>query len=379
MKNEPSCKRCGFAVQIAYNELMSTGKEEKQFNYGGQAVIEGVMMRGKRALSVAVRNPQGQIVVHTEPLNQAVYNGRLLKTPFLRGLVLLWDALGLGIKSLMWSADIAVQEEDENGEIDNESEAFSTPVKILTVMLSLSMSIGLFFVTPAWISGGVESWMERFVEPNVATYISHVVEGLVRLTFLIGYVSLIGLLDDVRRLYGYHGAEHKTINAYEAQDELTPLTVHEHPIEHPRCGTAFLLTVVLISIILFTLIPLDPLAQWLSPVNDIPVLGRIFTDEPRILARIVSRILLIPAIAGLAYEYIRWTAKHLDNPIVRIITKPNLALQKLTTKEPDEGMLEVAIAAFEVMMAYENGDTSVADEVIVIEDSEAEDAVIEGV
>ena len=331
-------------------------ENEKAFNYGGQAVIEGVMMRGSKALSVAVRNPQGDIVIHTEPLNQAVYGGRLMKTPFVRGLVLLWDALGLGIKALMFSADVALDEEDEDGdgeagEVSAEpSQAFSAPVQIGTVMLSLSMSIGLFFVLPAFLGGLVENWIGG---PR-ATFYSHIAEGAVRLLLLIGYVSLIALMEDVRRLYGYHGAEHKTINAWEANAELTPEVVATYPIEHPRCGTAFLLTVVVISIIMFTLIPLDPLEAIMHPI----------------LARILTRIALLPIVAGIAYEYIRFSAKHLDNPIIRLLTKPNLALQHLTTREPDLTMIEVAIAAFEKVVAYEKEGSTVADETIILASGE---------
>lgn len=330
--------------------------EEKQFNYGGQAVIEGVMMRGSRALAVAVRNPQGKIVIHTEPLNQAVYGGRLMKTPFVRGLVLLWDALGLGIKSLMFSADVSLMEEDDEKANPDDpadatpSDAFSTPVQVGTVLLSLTMSIGLFFVLPAFIGGLVEGWIG---EPN-GTLWSHIVEGFVRLALLIGYVSLIALMEDVRRLYGYHGAEHKTINAYEDGAELTPKVVATYPIEHPRCGTAFLLTVVVISIILFTLIPLEPLEVYMHPL----------------LARIVTRILLLPVVAGIAYEYIRFSAKHLDNPIIRVLTIPNLALQRLTTRPPDETMIEVAIAAFEKVVNYEQQqELDVADETVMLVES----------
>ncbi len=325
---------------------------EKPFNYGGQAVIEGVMMRGSKSLAVAVRNPEGGIVIHTEPLNKAVYGGRLMKTPFLRGLVLLWDALGLGIKALMFSADVALDEEDDDkqdkgeGDSAEPSQAFSTPVQIGTILLSLSMSIGLFFVTPAFVGGLAESWIGG---PN-ATFISHIVEGIVRLLLLVGYVTLIGQMEDVRRLYGYHGAEHKTINAYEAGAELTPKTVGTYPIEHPRCGTAFLLTVVIISIILFTLIPLDPLEAIMHPL----------------LARVLTRILLLPIVAGLAYEYIRFSAKHLDNPIIKLLTKPNLALQHLTTREPDDTMLEVAIAAFENVLEYEQQKGDVQEQTIVV-------------
>jgi uncharacterized protein YqhQ len=317
--------------------------ENKKFNYGGQAVIEGVMMRGSRSVAVAVRNPQNKIVIHIEPLNQAVYGGKLIKTPFVRGLVMLWDALGLGIKALMFSADVSADEEGSS----KPAEAFSKPVQIGTILLSLSMSIGLFFVLPAFLGGLVESWLGG---TQSATYWSHLAEGAVRLLLLIGYVSLIGLMEDVRRLYGYHGAEHKTINAYEAGAELTPAKVAQYPIEHPRCGTAFLLTVVIISIILFTLIPLEPLEAIMHPI----------------LARILTRIALLPIVAGLAYEYIRFSAKHLDNPIIKLLTKPNLALQHLTTKEPDETMLEVAIAAFESMMAYEQGEEPVIEQTVII-------------
>ncbi len=317
--------------------------ENKKFNYGGQAVIEGVMMRGSRSVAVAVRNPQQKIVIHTEPLNQAVYGGKLIKTPFVRGLVMLWDALGLGIKALMFSADVSADEEGS----DEPAEAFTKPVQIGTILLSLSMSIGLFFVLPAFLGGLVENWLGN---TQAATYWSHVAEGAVRLLLLIGYVSLIGLMEDVRRLYGYHGAEHKTINAYEAGAELTPANVAKYPIEHPRCGTAFLLTVVIISIIMFTLIPLEPLEAIMHPI----------------VARILTRIALLPVVAGLAYEYIRFSAKHLDNPIIKLLTKPNLALQHLTTKEPDETMLEVAIAAFESMMAYEHGEEPVVEKTVVI-------------
>ncbi|MBK9054084.1 MAG: DUF1385 domain-containing protein [Chloroflexi bacterium] len=296
-----------------------------QFNYGGQAVIEGVMMRGSKAFSVAVRDPNGTIVTHTEPLNANFYGGWFVRIPFLRGLTLLWDALGLGTKSLMFSAQVAIPEEerDETGDI------FSGPAQYGMVLLSLAMSIGLFFVLPAFLSQRVPLWLSWELSPLVI----NLMEGVIRLVLLVGYIWAIGLMPDVKRLYGYHGAEHKTINAYEAGAELTPASVARFPLEHPRCGTAFLLTVVLLSIILFTLLP--------------PV----FTQN--ILLRIVSRVLFIPIIAGIGYEFIRFTAKHQSNPFIRLITKPNLALQRLTTREPDEGMLAVAIVAFQQVLANE--------------------------
>ena len=187
------------------------------------------------------------------------------------------------------------------------------------------------------LSGGV---VEQWLDVSYASFISHVVEGAVRLTLLIGYIWGIGRLEDVKRLYGYHGAEHKTINAFEAGAELTPKTVANYPIEHPRCGTAFLLTVVVFSIILFTLIP----SSW--------VIYDSFAGA--IVTRIITRILLIPVVAGIAYEYIRWTAKHLDSRVVQTLIKPNLWLQHLTTRDPDESMLEVAIAAFKQVRIAED-------------------------
>jgi uncharacterized protein YqhQ len=174
--------------------------------------------------------------------------------------------------------------------------------------------------------------------------ISHVFEGIIRLGLLIGYISLIGLLPDIKRLYGYHGAEHKTINAYEAGAELTPASVARFPLEHPRCGTAFLLTVVVISIIFFSLLP---------PMS-LPV-------------RLLSRVLLLPIVAGVSYEYIRFTARYQDNALIRAITKPNLALQHLTTREPDEEMLAVGITAFKQVLNSEVITEPVAEQTPLIE------------
>lgn len=294
-----------------------------QFNYGGQAVIEGVMMRGSKALSVAVRNPQGEIVLHIEPLDARIYGGGLARIPFLRGLTLIWDALGLGIKSLMFSADVALVEEEAEPQA-KPAKAFEGPAQWGTILFSLSLSIGLFFLLPAFVAGLFERWL------GISHTWSNVVEGVVRLGLLVGYVWGISFMPDIKRLYGYHGAEHKTINAYEAGAELTPTSVARFPLEHPRCGTAFLLTVVVISILIYSLFPPMGLAL-----------------------RLLTRLLLLPVIAGISYEFLRFTAKHQANGLIRLITKPNLALQRLTTREPDLQMLEVAIAAFERVMAYE--------------------------
>jgi uncharacterized protein YqhQ len=287
---------------------------EKLPTYGGQAVLEGVMMRGVQTMAIAVRAPDQQIILHSQPLD-AQRRGRLMRIPFVRGLVGLWDALALGWKSLSFSASIA----------SGEQVKFEGPLAWVTMAISLTLGVGLFFLAPAALSQLVERVL------GINPWFGSLLEGLVRLGLITGYLWLIGFLPDVHRLFGYHGAEHKTINAFEAGAELTPASVVRFPLEHPRCGTAFLLTVVVFSILLFAL--LGPMPVW---------------------ARLLSRVLLIPVVAGLAFEYIRFTARHLSHPLVKLLVVPNLALQRLTTREPDARMLEVAIAAFNAMREKEN-------------------------
>jgi len=271
------------------------------------------MMRGSRSMAVAVRAPDERIVVHTRALGR-LYQGRFSRTPFLRGLLGIWDALGLGWQSLSYSANVAIGHEAQ----------FEGPIAWGTMAVSLVFGLGLFLLAPAGLAQAGEHWL------SLGALGSNLIEGGLRLAMVVGYLWLIGLMPDVKRLFGYHGAEHKTIHAYEAGAELTPQSVARFPLEHPRCGTAFLLTVVVFSIILFAL--LGPLPLW---------------------ERLASRLVLIPVVAGVAFEYIRLTARHLDNPLVRLLIAPNLALQRLTTREPDEHMLEVAIAAFQAMRAGE--------------------------
>ena len=290
--------------------------EDRIITYGGQAVIEGVMMRGQKAYAVAMRAPDGKIVIHTEKLAD-VYRSGITKVPFLRGVILLWDALGLGMRALTLSANTQT----------GEDEKLEGPALYMTLGLSLAMGIGLFFLLPAGIGGWVEHAM---AQTTSALWIGNLVEGVLRLLILIGYIWSIGFMPDIRRVFQYHGAEHKTINAFEAGAELTPEVVAKYPIEHPRCGTAFLLTLVLLSILVFTLLGPMPIV-W----------------------RLVTRVLFIPILAGIAVEYIRWTANHLNNPIVQWMIKPNLALQLLTTRPPDLEMLEVAIASFQSMRKAE--------------------------
>ena len=282
--------------------------------YGGQAVIEGVMMRGAQSVAIAMRAPDNNIVIHTEKLGK-IYKSKLIKIPFLRGLVLLWDALGLGTRALTTSANVQTGEDEQ----------LEGPVLYLTIGLSLAIAIGLFFLTPAAIGHLLHTYL------GWQAWLSNLGEGVVRIILLTGYIWVIGFLPDIRRVFSYHGAEHKTINAYEAGAKLTPESVNKYSIEHPRCGTAFLLTLVFLSILIFSA---------LGPMS--------------LAIRLISRILFIPVLAGIAYEYIRWTAKHMDSKIVKALIRPNLALQHLTTREPSLEILEVGIAAFNAMMRAEN-------------------------
>lgn len=287
--------------------------EDRLISYGGQAVIEGVLMRGRKACAMANRARDGSIVVKVTSLG-GIYQSKLAKIPLLRGLILLWDALGLGMRALTDAANLQT----------GEDEKIEGPTLFITLGLTFVIAIGFFFLAPA----GVGWLTEHYLHWNA--WWSNLLEGVIRLLLLVGYIWAIGFMPDIRRVFAYHGAEHKTINAYEAGADLTPASVSVFPLAHTRCGTAFLLTLVVISLLLFTLLGPLPLA-W----------------------RLISRVLLIPVIAGLAYEYIRWTANHINSPFVKFIIKPNLALQRLTTRQPDEEMLEVAIAAFQAMQKAE--------------------------
>ncbi len=298
------------------------------FNYGGQAVIEGVMMRGSKYMAVAVRHPAGQIEIHHEPLTAGIYTSRWGKLPFVRGLVLLWDALGLGVRALMWSAEVSLQ--DETGQSD-EKVKFEGAAAWTTVATSLALAVGLFFVLPVFLTGLIDRWvLSSITDPRWMSVASNVVEGVIRLSFFLIYLIGVGQLDDVKRVFAYHGAEHKTIHAYEAGVELIPANVRKFSLLHPRCGTGFLLIVMVISIAIFILLGHQPF--WL---------------------RILSRIVLVPIIAGIAYEFLKWSAARYSNPFVRALITPSLMLQKLTTREPDDAMLEVAIASLQTVLSHE--------------------------
>ena len=291
-----------------------------ELNYGGQAVMEGVMMRGSKSMAVAVRQPDGEIVIHTEPLNERIYTGKLSKIPFLRAMTSLWDVLVLGIRTLMYSAEVALGPEEDI--------EFNGPLAWGTVAVSFAIGIGIFFVGPLLLVGVIDQYIESSI-------LSNIIEGVVRMIVFVIYIWLIGMMPDIRRVFAYHGAEHKTINAYESGAELVPEQVARQTTAHYRCGTAFLLSVMVISILIFSLLGRPPMAL-----------------------RILSRIVLLPVVAGIAYEYIKFTNRHRDKAVIRAIAAPNLALQKLTTREPDASMLEVSIAALKRVLETEQESAS---------------------
>lgn len=287
--------------------------ETRLINYGGQALIEGVMMRGGSMVARAMRAPNKEIVIEIEPLS-AIYRSKLTKIPFLRGLVILWDALGLGMKAITISANL---QSDEDEKIEG------WPL-FLTLLASISLAVLVFIMVPAGIGQAASHFL------HISQWWSNVIEGIFRLVFLVAYIWGVGKIPEIKRVFAYHGAEHKTINAFEAGVELTPENVAPFSLQHARCGTAFLLDVALISIIVFSLLGPLPL-EW----------------------RFISRLLLIPVVAGVAYEYLRWTANHHKWPFVKALIKPNMALQSLTTCEPSLDMLEVSIASFNAMRQAE--------------------------
>jgi uncharacterized protein YqhQ len=281
--------------------------------YGGQALIEGVLMRGSSTLAAAFRTPSGEIAIQKEQLD-GIYKSKIKSIPFLRGLIILWDSLVLGTRYLTISANYQGEEEEKIEGIQ----------LVLTLIFSLVIAVAFFFVLPALIS----EWLETVL--NMHNFWSNLFEGVIRLILVVAYIWVVGKIPEIKRVFSYHGAEHKTINAFESGTELTVENIQKFSVENPRCGTAFLLTLIILSILVFVL--LGPLP---------------------ILWRLISRIVLLPVLAGFAYEFIRWTGKNQHLAIVQWLMKPNLALQHLTTAEPDDKMVEVALAAFNAMLEQE--------------------------
>jgi uncharacterized protein YqhQ len=285
---------------------------------GGQAVLEGVMMRGVSTWAVAVRNPEGKIEISSEPLVPWAKRHRLWRAPILRGIVALGESMKIGFKALAISANAQIPEDEEG-----EPEEIGGWVWGLTIFLSVLLAVGLFFVVPVGLTSLIKGQLG-------SPLLFWLVEGLLRTGIFIGYIAAISRLKDLRRVFEYHGAEHKTISCYEAEDELTPARAKLYSRLHPRCGTSFLLIVMVLAIFVFAPIGL-PAWYWL----------------------VASRILGIPLIAGLSYEVIKWAGKNRRKRWVRAVMWPGLMLQNLTTREPDEEQLAVAIASLEAVLARE--------------------------
>ena len=273
--------------------------------YGGQAVLEGVMIRGQQNVSVAVRSPSGKIKTQVKPIAN-IFRSKYRKTPLIRGVIALIETLIIGMNALNYSSSVAMEEEN------------TTPNKAsiaLMITISLSLAIGLFFILPLLIS----TPFEGILGSNI---LSNIIEGIARLIIFIGYIYVIGLMPDIKRVFMYHGAEHMTVHAQENNLELNLSNIKKYPTAHPRCGTAFLLTIMLIAVIIFILIPRESMIIVVS-----------------------SRIFLVPFIASLSYEFIRLSSIYQTNFLMRAIASPSLWLQSLTTRQPDDDQIEVAIVA----------------------------------
>lgn len=273
---------------------------------GGQAVIEGVLMRNGDDISVAVRRASdGEIVV--EDLESRDRFQRLSRIPFIRGIFNLYDMMSTGIRALNLSAEIALEEEEED---------FGTTETVLTTGIALLVAIGFFVILPVWATNNL--W--GLSEGNA--FLFNLVEGLIRIGFFLLYLAGITFFDDIKRVFQYHGAEHKSVYAYENDRELVVDEAREYSTLHPRCGTAFLMIVLVVAILTFSLV-----------------------GNPPLLLKIASRLLLLPVVAGVSYEILKFSGRHADNPLLKPFLLPGLALQKITTREPSDDQLEVALQA----------------------------------
>lgn len=292
---------------------MSTKNCCKKPNVGGQAVIEGVMMRGVDKVAVAVRQPNGEIVVDVNPVNSLRDKYPILQKPLLRGVIALFESLYDGMKALAYSAQVS----------GDEDEQLTGKEMAVTIATSVALAIGLFIVIPTWSMRFLHALTDDPMALNLA-------EGVLRMVIFLSYIAAISSMKDIQRVFQYHGAEHKTIYTYEAGLPLVVENVRPFSTLHPRCGTNFLMIVMLISMFIFT-----------------------FLGWPNLLERILSRVVLMPVIAGVSYEIIRFAGAHADNSFVHMAIMPGLLLQKLTTRQPDDSQIEVAIASLKAVLPPE--------------------------
>ncbi len=294
---------------------------EKSFHYGGQAVFEGVMIRGREGVAISMRQPNGELSIERQPL-ASIYKGRLREMPLIRGIIALIETLVLGTQSLLHSVQVATAEEV--------GEKIPTAVLWGTVAVSLALGVALFFMVPLFATRYL---IDPYIESNL---LRNVFEGIIRIGIFIAYLKLIGLIPDIKRVFAYHGAEHKVVNAYDAGVPLDVESVKNYSTAHTRCGTAFLFIVLIVAIFVFALV-----------------------GQPTLWIRILSRIALIPVIAGISYEIMKLGAAHINNKVVRVLLAPGLMLQSMTTREPDDGQIEAAISALnEVIEIDQTADSS---------------------
>lgn len=287
---------------------------------GGQAVIEGVMMRSLSGYSVAVRQPNGGMAIKKDRLVSITTRYPLLKTPVLRGSVVLIQSLILGIRALNFSASAASEGKDGEPEISNWAIAGS-------MAMAFALGVGLFILAPL----GLTNLIRHYLMPAMSNLTYNVIDGILRAVFFFAYIGSISMMEEIRRVFQYHGAEHKTVFTFEANEELTVENAKKKSTLHPRCGTSFLLFVMAISIVVFSFVP----------------------STAPFVVKFGARIVLIPLIAGIAYEIIRFSARHLDSAACRALIQPGLWLQRITTKEPDDAQLEVAITALKEALMYD--------------------------
>jgi uncharacterized protein YqhQ len=293
----------------------------KSFHYGGQAVIEGVMIRGREGVAISMRQPNGELTIERQPL-ASIYKGRLREMPLIRGIIALVETLVLGTQSLLHSAQVAAAEEV--------GEKIPTALLWGTVAVSLAVGVVLFFMVPLFATRYL---IDPYIDSNL---LRNVFEGLIRIGIFIAYLKLISLIPDIKRVFAYHGAEHKVVNAYEAGVPLEIEVVKRYSTAHARCGTAFLFIVLIVATFVFALV-----------------------GQPTLWIRILSRIALIPVIAVISYEIMKFGAGHIQNSIVRILLAPGLMLQAITTREPDDSQIEAAISALnEVIKIDQAADSS---------------------
>jgi uncharacterized protein YqhQ len=300
--------------------MPASGDKNVDMLIGGQAVIEGVMMRSLTGYTVAVRQPDGGVAIRKDKLTSVTAKYPLLKTPVLRGSVVLIQSLILGIRALNYSASVASAGEEGEPEISNWAIAGSMAFAML-------LGVGLFILAPL----GLTNLIRHYLLPEMGNFVYNLIDGVIRAIFFFIYIASISLMEDIRRVFQYHGAEHKTVFTFEANEELTVENARGKSTLHPRCGTSFLMFVMAISILVFSLIP----------------------STAHFAIKFGARVVLIPLIAGLAYEVIRFSARHLKNPVCRVLIQPGLWLQRITTKEPDDRQLEIALIALKEALLFD--------------------------